>query len=70
MKLGRHDHGISLIDRTIYYLLPPLLQEWLPEAHLARFVIDVLEELNLLALERMYAGRGSDAYHPATLLSC
>jgi transposase len=40
----------------------------LPEAHLARYVVDVVEGLDLSALERAYAGRGSDAYHPATLL--
>ena len=57
------------IDRTTDYLLPPSVQEWLPEAHLARYVVDVVEGLDLSALERAYAGRGSDACHPATLLS-
>jgi transposase len=57
------------IDRSTDYLLPPSVQEWLPEAHLARYVVDVVEGLDLSALERAYAGRGSDAYHPATLLS-
>jgi Transposase domain (DUF772) len=41
----------------------------LPEAHLARYVVDVVEGLYLSALLRAYAGCGSDAYHPATLLS-
>lgn len=57
------------IDRNTDYLLPPSVQEWLPEAHLARYVVDVVEGLDLSDLERAYAGRGSDAYHPATLLS-
>lgn len=57
------------IDRNTDYLLPPSVQEWLPEAHLARYVVDVVEGLDLSELERAYAGRGSDAYHPATLLS-
>ena len=57
------------IDRDTDYLLPPSVQEWLPEAHLARYVVDVVEGLDLSALERAYAGRGSDAYHPAMLLS-
>jgi transposase len=57
------------IDRDTDYLLPPSVQEWLPEAHLARYVVDVVEGLDLLVLERAYAGRGSDAYHPAMLLS-
>lgn len=57
------------IDRSTDYLLPPSVQEWLPEAHLARYVVDVVEGLDLSALERAYVGRGSYAYHPATLLS-
>ena len=57
------------IDRDTDYLLPPSVQEWLPEAHLARYVVDVVEGLDLSALERAYAGRGSEAYHPAMLLS-
>ena len=57
------------IDRDTDYLLPPSVQEWLPESHLARYVVDVVEGLDLSELERAYSGRGSDAYHPATLLS-
>ena len=57
------------IDRDTDYLLPPSVQEWLPKSHLARYVVDVVEELDLSALERAYTGRGSEAYHPATLLS-
>ncbi len=57
------------IDRSTNYLLPPSVQEWLPESHLARYVVDVVEGLDLSVLERAYAGRGSNAYHPATLLS-
>ena len=41
----------------------------MPEAHLARYVVEVVEQLDLSALERAYAGRGYDAYHPARLLS-
>ena len=57
------------IDRDTDYLLPPSVQEWLPEAHLARYVVEVVETLDLSSLEGAYAGRGSHAYHPATLLS-
>lgn len=57
------------IDRSTDYLLPPSVQEWLPQSHLARYVVDVVEGLDLTKLERAYAGRGSDAYHPALLLS-
>jgi transposase len=57
------------INRDTDYLLPPSVQEWLPEAHLARYVVDVVEGLDLSELIRAYAGKGSDPYHPATLLS-
>jgi transposase len=50
-------------------LLPPSVQDWLPESHLARYVVDVVEALDLSELERAYAGRGRDAHHPALLLS-
>ncbi len=57
------------IDRQTESLLPPSVQDGLPESHLARYVVDVVESLDLSALERAYAGRGGDAYHPAMLLS-
>lgn len=50
------------IDRNMDYLLPPSVQEWLPESHLARYVVDMVEGLDLSEMERTYAGRGSDAY--------
>lgn len=51
------------------YLLPPSLEEWLPEDHLARFVVDIVKSLDLKELEEPYAGCGSQPYHPATLLA-
>ena len=57
------------VDRQTQYLLAPSVQEWLPEDHLARFVVEVLEQTDLGALERAYAGRGSAAHHPQVLLS-
>jgi transposase len=56
------------VDRSTDYLLPPSVEEWLPAGHLARFVVEIVERLDLSALERAYAGRGSDAHHPAVLL--
>jgi transposase len=57
------------INRDTDYLLPPSVQDWLPESHLARYVVDVVEGLDLSALVRAYVGCGSEAYHPATLLA-
>ncbi len=56
------------VDRDTAYLLPPSVDEWLPEDHLARFVVEVIDRLDLSELVRQYAGRGSDAHHPAVLL--
>ncbi|TEE30304.1 hypothetical protein IPC1502_30885, partial [Pseudomonas aeruginosa] len=35
------------INREIDYLLPPSVQDWLPESHLARYVVEVVEGLDL-----------------------
>lgn len=57
------------VDRGTDYLLPPSVEEWLPSGHMARFVVEVVERLDLSALKRAYAGRGSDAHHPSVLLA-
>jgi hypothetical protein len=35
------------IDRQTDYLLPPSVDEWLPEKHLARFIVEVIDGLDL-----------------------
>ena len=57
------------IDRKTAYLLPPSVDDWLPQDHLARFIVEAIEQLDLSGLTRAYAGRGSAAYHPEILLS-
>ncbi|MCZ2076259.1 MAG: IS1182 family transposase [Burkholderiales bacterium] len=57
------------IDRDTAYLLPPSVQEWLPEDHLARFIVETVEQLDLSELNREYAGRGMAAFPPAMLLA-
>jgi transposase len=56
------------IDRDTGYLLPPSVDEWLPEHHLARFVVEVIDGLDLSAMSGSYRGSGSASYHPALLL--
>ena len=56
-------------DRKTDYLLPPSVDEWLNQDHLARFIVEVIDQLDLSRLTRQYAGCGSKAYHPATLLA-
>ncbi len=58
-----------IADRETDYLFPPSMQDWLPEDHLARFVVEVVDQLDLSELTLQYAGRGSQAHHPAVLLS-
>ena len=57
------------VDRETLYLLPPSVQDWLPERHLARFVVEIVEQLDLRSLKASYAGRGSQPYNPAMLLA-
>jgi transposase len=57
------------VDRETLYLLPPSIQDWLPEGHLARFVVEVVEQLDLRSLKESYAGRGSQPYNPEMLLA-
>jgi transposase len=53
------------------FLLPPSPLEWLPEDHLARFVMDVVGKLDLGAIYRRYEGdlRGYPPYHPQMMVS-
>jgi transposase len=57
------------VDRDTAYLLPPSVQEWLPENHLARFVVEIVEQLDLGPLTSAYRGRGSDAFHPSMMVA-
>ena len=56
-------------DRDTAFLLPPSVDEWLPEEHLARFVVDIVDQLDLSGLTRQYRGAGSAAYHPSMLVA-
>ena len=52
------------------YLLPPSLEDWLPEGHLARFTAEVCGELDLSKILAAYEGdgRGLAAYHPQMMV--
>ena len=56
------------IDRDTGFLLPPSVDEWLPERHLARFVVEVVAGLDLRAMTGSYRGSGEAPYHPRLLL--
>ena len=52
------------------FLLPPDLRDWLPEGHLAWFILDVVDQLDLEPFYRQHRadGHGHPAYDPETLL--
>ncbi len=56
------------VDRDTGFLMPPSVEEWLPQRHLARFVVAVIEGLDLRAMTGSYRGSGEAAYHPSILL--
>jgi transposase len=58
-------------DREQELLLPPSLREWLPPEHLAWFVIDLIDELDLTAFYTAYRadGHGRAAHEPAMMLA-
>src|SRR5687767_12500547 len=56
------------VDRDTGFLLPPSVDEWLPEKHLARFVVEVIDGLDLGRMAKSYRGSGSASYHPSMLL--
>lgn len=56
------------IDRETSFLLPPSVDDWLPERHLARFVVKLLDQLDVSAMSKAYRGSGSASYHPRLLV--
>ena len=58
-------------DRDQELLLPPSLREWLPEGHLAWFVIDAVAALDLRAFFAVYRenGQGRAAHDPAMMVA-
>src|SRR5205823_7666288 len=58
-------------DREQELLLPPSLRDWLPEGHLAWFVIDAVAELDLTAFYAAYRadGHGRAAHDPAMMVA-
>jgi transposase len=58
-------------DREQELLLPPSLREWLPEGHLAWFVIDAVAQLDLSAFYVVYRadGHGRPAHDPAMMVA-
>ena len=58
-------------DRDQELLLPPSLKEWLPEDHLAWFVLEAVDELDLAAFYAAYRedGWGRAAHEPSMMVA-
>ena len=58
-------------DRDQSYLMPPSVRDWLPEDHLAWFVIDAVDEMQLAAFYGAYRadGHGRAAYEPSMMVA-
>jgi len=57
------------IDRDTPLLLPPNLRDWVPDNHLAQFILDAVAELDLRQVKVNERGTGSEQYPPTLLLS-
>ena len=62
-------NNFRTFDRDTGFLLPPSVNEWLPERHLARFVAEIIDALDVSAMSNSYRGVGSASYHPKLLLA-
>ena len=56
------------IKRDMNYLLPPSMSDWLPAHHLARFIVEIVEQPDLKIMKRAYGTSGSAPFYPALLL--
>jgi transposase len=64
-------YNVRMGDRDQVYLMPPSITDWLPEDHLAFFVLDVVDELDLSDFYGAYRadGRGGAVYDPSLMLA-
>lgn len=57
------------VDRDTPYIFLPCVQDYLPDEYLARFVVDIVEQLDLSHLPAVRSGRGSKPFYPALLVA-
>jgi len=62
--------NVRRVERDQQWLMPPSLSDWLPEDHLAWFIVDVVAELDLAGFYRSLRadGRGGASYDPEVML--
>lgn len=54
------------------FLLPPSMRDWLPQGHLVYFLLDLVDGLNLSAIERVYQKkdpRGERPWNPRMMVA-
>jgi hypothetical protein len=56
------------VDRGTAYLLPPSVDEWLPADHLARFVVEIIEQLDFSGLVHHMKINGTSGLNRRDLL--
>ena len=56
-------------DRNTLFLMPPSVNDWVPENHRSRFVVDIVNRLDLSPIINVYAGRNLDAYPPSMMVA-
>ena len=63
--------NVRVADRDQVFLMPPSVADWLPDGHLAWFVVDVVAELDLSGFSASYRsdGRGGAVYDPSAMLA-
>jgi transposase len=56
------------VNNEQLYLLPPSVEDFIPAGHLARVINDVVETIDVKAIETKYSSLGQKSYHPHLLL--
>lgn len=64
-------HNFLVPERDQLFLLPPSLMDWLPEDHLAFFILDAVAEMDLSGFVAAHRadGRGGAAHHPEVMVA-
>jgi len=59
------------VNRNQLYLMPPSLRDWLPQGHLAWFLIDAVDQMDLTSFRLKYRadGWGGESYDPAMMVT-
>jgi len=54
----------KLVNNRQYFLLPPSIEDFIKEDHLARLVAEVVDNLDTSVIENRYSHPGQKSYHP------